>query len=156
MLNSMRNLAGSFFAKILLILLLLSFGVWGIEDMLRYSGKHVSLGSVGGQEISRTAFEHSYQRERERARQMLGKNYSPEMVKMLGDLEPIARPRRTQPISWRPAPGSIPGGRSASGLETSGGEALKSRQGALYCPSLHGEGRTGLNASRGQAGVAQW
>lgn len=83
MLNAMRSGAGSVFAKLLLCLLILSFGVWGIEDMLRYGGQGAELASVGSHEITRTTFDRAYRREAERLRAQMGKHYSPELLKML-------------------------------------------------------------------------
>lgn len=84
MLNTMRSHAGGIFAKILLTLLILSFAVWGIEDMLRSGGSSGPLATVGSSEISRLAFERAYQREMDQARTSMGKSFSPELVKMLG------------------------------------------------------------------------
>lgn len=84
MMNAMRSLAKSWFAKLLLGLLIVSFGVWGIEDMVRRVGSHGAPATVGGKEISRLAFERAYQQEAERAQAALGKQYSPELLHMLG------------------------------------------------------------------------
>lgn len=84
MLSTLRNNAAGFFAKLLMALLILSFGVWGVEDMLKSGVASRSLGSVGKYEISRQTFERAYNREADKARQSLGKNYSPEMLQALG------------------------------------------------------------------------
>lgn len=83
MLNALRSGASGFLAKLLLALLILSFAVWGIEDMLRVGGSRSALATIDGDEVPREAFERAYHRETERARQLLGKNYSPELVAML-------------------------------------------------------------------------
>ncbi len=83
MLNAMRSGAGGFVAKLLLALLILSFSVWGIEDMIRYGGQSRELASVAGREISRASFERAYRYQADAMRAQLGKNYSPELLKML-------------------------------------------------------------------------
>jgi peptidyl-prolyl cis-trans isomerase D len=64
MLNKLRSSANSFFAKLLLGLLVVSFGVWGIADIFRGYGSQ-TLAVVGGQEIGvqdyRTALNNQIQ-----------------------------------------------------------------------------------------------
>lgn len=84
MLNTLRNQSGSLWAKLLLILLVLSFGVWGVGDMLRASGRNAPVAVVGGTDISRVELARAIEQESEAIRQMMGQNYSPEMLKTLG------------------------------------------------------------------------
>lgn len=84
MMNTMRALAGGIGAKIMLALLIVSFGVWGIEDMLRSQRAGGPVATVGKHDISPIAFQRAYAREQERARAALGSNYSPEMLRMMG------------------------------------------------------------------------
>lgn len=60
MLNSLRNSAGSWFVKILLGLLVVSFAVWGVGDIFRQVGRQ-HLADVGGREISPVQFQRSYE-----------------------------------------------------------------------------------------------
>ncbi len=83
MLDQFRSLSGSLPAKILLGLLVLSFGVWGIGDMLRHPGRNVTVATVGGSAISGDEFARALHRETENVRRILGDNYSPEMLKTL-------------------------------------------------------------------------
>lgn len=55
MLSTMRKGVSSIFSKILLLLLVLSFGLWGIGDMLRNSGS-TSVARVGSARISPQEF----------------------------------------------------------------------------------------------------
>lgn len=56
MLDSMRNLSKSFVSKLLMILLVVSFAVWGIEDVMRNSGPSYAA-KVGGERISINDFQ---------------------------------------------------------------------------------------------------
>lgn len=61
MLDSMRSIAKSVFAKILLVLLVVSFGVWGVGDILRGSGAGY-VAKVGGETISVGEFQQQQSR----------------------------------------------------------------------------------------------
>lgn len=60
MLNALRSSAGSWFVKILLGLLVLSFAVWGVGDIFSGAGRQ-KLAEVGGREISSAQFQRSYE-----------------------------------------------------------------------------------------------
>lgn len=83
MLNQIRGVAGNFFAKLLLVLLLLSFGVWGIGDMISHRGANSEVASIGSEKITLMEFERALQRETERARNALGSQYTPELLRSL-------------------------------------------------------------------------
>lgn len=83
MLNQMRSGAGNFAAKVLLALLVASFAVWGIGDMVRRPNTHQAVATVGGTAINQAAFQQALQRETDRVRSTLGSQYSPEMVAQL-------------------------------------------------------------------------
>ncbi|MFM9889928.1 MAG: SurA N-terminal domain-containing protein [Rickettsiales bacterium] len=61
MLESMRKIAGGVPAKILLVLLVISFGVWGVGDILRGSGAGY-VAKVGGETISVGEFQQQQSR----------------------------------------------------------------------------------------------
>lgn len=81
MLNSLRSIAGSWSAKILLLLLVVSFGVWGIGDVLRTSGRNPTIATIGATEISAAEYLHALHREAENLRASMGGDYSPDMLK---------------------------------------------------------------------------
>jgi peptidyl-prolyl cis-trans isomerase D len=83
MLDSFRSLAGSLPAKILLLFLVLSFGVWGVGDMVRSQGRNSAIATVGGTSISANEFARALHRESENMRNMLGSRYSPDLIKSL-------------------------------------------------------------------------
>ena len=48
MITFMRRLASTWVAKALFVLLVLSFAVWGIEDVVRKIGRDTAVATVGG------------------------------------------------------------------------------------------------------------
>ena len=81
MLNSFRSIAASFWAKLLLLLLVISFSVWGIGDVVRTSSRNPTVASVGNEKISADEFLRAVHQESENLRRIMGDNYSPEMLK---------------------------------------------------------------------------
>jgi peptidyl-prolyl cis-trans isomerase D len=84
MLNSFRTFQGSFTIKILMGFLILTFAAWGIGDMIRSPHGNGVLATVGGKEISTTAFMREYQAQAANMKRSLGANYSPELLKSMG------------------------------------------------------------------------
>lgn len=87
MLQFIRNFAGSWIVKILFVLLILSFGVWGIGDVVRQSGISDTVAEVGKVEIKRDALDQEFRRQIERLRPMLGGNLTAEQAKQFGLLD---------------------------------------------------------------------
>lgn len=83
MLNTFRAIAGSGFAKILLLILVICFGVWGVGDVLRTTGANPTVASIGEIKISAKEFMGSMHMETENLRHVMGDNYSPELLKNL-------------------------------------------------------------------------
>ena len=81
--TNFRSQAAACPAKILLGVLVLSFGVWGIGDMLRSHGRNVTVATVGGTAITADEFARALHRETENIRRILGDRYSPELLKSL-------------------------------------------------------------------------
>ncbi|MTH96225.1 SurA N-terminal domain-containing protein [Roseibium sp. RKSG952] len=75
MLDALRKSAGSWFAKILIGLLVLSFAVWGIADIFTGFGRNVAA-KVGSTEISSLTFDRAYRQELNRIGQQLGRPLS--------------------------------------------------------------------------------
>lgn len=78
MLSSMRKTAHSFFVKILLILLIASFALWGIGDIVGNSGSK-NVATVGDDVVS----EQAYYSELSRLRTNLGEYFQPEILQRL-------------------------------------------------------------------------
>ncbi len=72
MLNSLRNAAGSWVAKILFGLLVISFAAWGAGDWSR-GYRREKLAEVGGREITPAEFERAYQTQLAIISQQLGR-----------------------------------------------------------------------------------
>lgn len=83
MLNSLNSFIKGFAAKVLLVLLILSFGVWGIGDVLRRGVGHKDLATVGSAPISIEDFKQALDREKSNIQRTLGKQYSPEILKSM-------------------------------------------------------------------------
>ncbi len=66
MLTSLRALAGTWFAKVLFLLLILSFAAWGIEDMLRNLGRDTAVARVDGVPIEQEEATEALRRELQR------------------------------------------------------------------------------------------
>ncbi len=86
MLQFIRNFAGSWVVKILFVLLILSFGIWGIGDVFR-SSVPTTVAEVGKVEIGRDALDQEFRRQMERLRPMLGGNLTAEQAKQFGLLD---------------------------------------------------------------------
>lgn len=71
MLDTLRSGASSWVAKVLMTLLIVSFGIWGIADIFGgYSSTAVA--SVGGNDVELATFEREFKAETERFGQQLG------------------------------------------------------------------------------------
>lgn len=81
MIKTIHRTAKGLFVQILLALLILSFAVWGIGDMLRGPQGNSPVATVGSQKITMNAFAQKLYSEAETMRRMLGSRYSVEMVK---------------------------------------------------------------------------
>ena len=83
MLNKIHSIAKGFGAKLLLALLVLSFAIWGIGDMINAPARNQSVATVGDMTISKEAYRRNLNKEVERLRNAMGENYSPEMLSTL-------------------------------------------------------------------------
>ena len=77
MLNSMRKGINSWFIKILLALLIISFGLWGIGDIFVSGGNKAILAKIGKNEIGQTEFLKEYSINLQNLSQQLGKKILP-------------------------------------------------------------------------------
>lgn len=75
MITAFRRLAGTWFAKGLFLLLVLSFAVWGIEDVVRNLGRDNAVARVGGEAIELTEAQDAARRETQRLQRQLGPRF---------------------------------------------------------------------------------
>lgn len=78
MLTALRRLAGTWVAKVLFVLLILSFAIWGIEDMVRNFGRETALARVDGQAIEMDEAQNVMRREMQRLSRALGPQFEPD------------------------------------------------------------------------------
>ena len=83
MLQQMRKFAKSKVAAVLMGLLALSFGVWGIADIFT-GNADTTVATVGDVAISQDAFQHEYQNLLRTEGQQLGTQLSSEQAQALG------------------------------------------------------------------------
>lgn len=84
MLDTLRKGASTGPAKVLFILLILSFGIWGIGDVVRGVGGNPAAITVGDVEVSPQAVQASFRQEVERLRRTLGPDITAERARDLG------------------------------------------------------------------------
>jgi len=77
MITAFRRLAGTWFAKGLFVLLVLSFAVWGIEDVIRGFGSDNAVARVGGEPIELPEAQTAARREAQRLQRQLGPRFEP-------------------------------------------------------------------------------
>lgn len=83
MLEALRKSVSGILAKILIALLILSFAVWGIGDMVRSYGRDV-VAQVGDRSISTGEFRQAYQIQVSGFSQQFGRQLTPQEAKVLG------------------------------------------------------------------------
>jgi len=74
---------GGWTIKILLALLIVSFSVWGIEDMLFKKSHHVDVAKIGNVSITTQMLGQAVRREEDGLRVTLGNQYSPDLIRQL-------------------------------------------------------------------------
>lgn len=88
MLQSIRNTAGSWVVKILFVLLIASFAVWGIEDVInRSTAPSNVVAEVGKVEITRNDLDTEFRRQIDRLRPMFGGELTVEQARQFGLLD---------------------------------------------------------------------
>lgn len=75
MLTALRRLAGTWFAKGLFILLILSFAIWGIEDVVRNFGNDRALARVDGEPIELPEAQEAARRQLAQLQRQLGSTF---------------------------------------------------------------------------------
>ena len=84
MLNTLRKAAGTWVAKILLLVLVGSFAVWGISGQLIGIGMSDAVVTAGGTEVSLKDYRLAYDRQLNVMSQRFGQRMTREMARALG------------------------------------------------------------------------
>lgn len=84
MLHSFRQGSAGLAAKIMIGFLVLSFAVWGVEDMIKGHGASKTVATVGNTSISAADYARALRREQENLRERLGSAATPEVMRMIG------------------------------------------------------------------------
>lgn len=84
MLDFLRKSASGIVVKVLLGLLILSFGAWGIGDVFSSRAGRTAVAVIGDNEISPEQFRIELGREVERLKPILGEGFTPEQAKAFG------------------------------------------------------------------------
>ena len=87
MLQFIRSKAGTFVVKVLFVLLILSFGIWGIGDFLRSSPQDATVATVGGHKITGDVVQQAVRQQVDRLRQQFGGNFDMEQAKAFGVID---------------------------------------------------------------------
>lgn len=83
MLETLRKSASGIVAKILMVLLILSFAVWGIADVFRGFGSQ-TLATIGDTEITVPEFRQIYQERLQQISQQLKRGITPDQARAFG------------------------------------------------------------------------
>ena len=83
MMDTMRRAAKSWVAKLLIGMLAVSFGVWGIADVFKF-GSATDLATVGSQEISADAYGKAFQQRLQEIARQTGNPITPEQARTFG------------------------------------------------------------------------
>jgi peptidyl-prolyl cis-trans isomerase D len=80
MITWFRNLARSWVAKVLFVLLILSFGIWGIEDVVRNIWRETAVVRMQGAAIEVPEAQAAARRELQRLQRQLGPAFEPDQA----------------------------------------------------------------------------
>ncbi|HJO97722.1 MAG TPA: SurA N-terminal domain-containing protein, partial [Rhodospirillales bacterium] len=91
MLEYIRQRTGSILIKVLFGLLILSFGAWGIGDMISGRVSVVKVATVGDIEITPDQLNQEFQRELERLRPLFGGRLDREQARAMGLVDGVLK-----------------------------------------------------------------
>jgi peptidyl-prolyl cis-trans isomerase D len=87
MLNLIRKQAGSWVVKILMLLLVASFAIWGIGDIFFGGGQNPTVATVGGAEIPASELADTFSRAVSNLQRQLGPDFDRERAIQLGVMQ---------------------------------------------------------------------
>ena len=91
MLQAIREKAGSFIVKLLFLMLILSFGIWGIGDIFFRQNTDFTIASVGDRKIQPQEVQTAVRQELERFRGLFGSAMDIEQAKALGIVDGVVQ-----------------------------------------------------------------
>ncbi len=83
MLQTLRKGASGLVAKLLMGLLIISFGIWGIADVFRNFSSH-TLATIGSSEVTVPEFRQLYQQRLQQISQQIKRGLTPEQARAIG------------------------------------------------------------------------
>ncbi|MBB3773893.1 peptidyl-prolyl cis-trans isomerase D [Angulomicrobium tetraedrale] len=92
MLQTLRKSASGIIAKILMGLLIISFGIWGIADVFRGFGSQ-TLATIGSTEITVPEFQQLYQERLQQISQQIKRGITPDQARAFGLPEQVLNER---------------------------------------------------------------
>ena len=98
MLSALRKRSGGIIVKSLLILLIISFGAWGIQDWLSPAISGNAVATVGDDEIGTVEVDRRVRQEVARLRQMFGNQFSQEQALKFGIIDGIINEQVNQSL----------------------------------------------------------
>ena len=87
MLNAIRKQAGSWIVKVLMLLLVASFAVWGIGDIFYGGGQNPTVATVGDAEIPASELSEAFDRSLNNLQRQLGPDFDRERAIQLGVMQ---------------------------------------------------------------------
>ncbi|MEK1872183.1 MAG: SurA N-terminal domain-containing protein, partial [Rhizobium altiplani] len=84
MFDLLRRAAHTWVAKLLMLLLVASFGIWGVSRSLISGGTSTTVVSVGDQHVDVNEFRLAYQRQVANLSQQFGMRLTPEQARAFG------------------------------------------------------------------------
>lgn len=94
MFHFLRRAAQTWVAKLLLLLLVASFGIWGVSRELISGGNSTTVVTVGDQKVGVTEFQLAYQRQVASIGQQFGMRLTPEQARARSRAAGALRARR--------------------------------------------------------------
>ena len=84
MLQAIKSKTGTWVLRIFAVLLIISFGAWGINDMIVSGGLPTDVATVGGTKITSVEFNERFRQEMNRLRAVLGPQLDSAQARQLG------------------------------------------------------------------------
>ena len=84
LIQAMKGRVGRFVLKIFAALLIVSFGAWGVGDMISGGGLPTDVADVGNSKITANEFQESFQNRLNQLRRSFGQQLDSQQARQLG------------------------------------------------------------------------